>query len=282
MITVSRSATIPEVLKVLTESRILSVPVVDEEGRAVIILSVADIMNYVLGHFGEKDISGDNMLDFVQKKDELMRKRLYEISFDLGEIDAPYSVLATDRLAKAVRVMIQKKTHRILTVDEQDKPLTLISQSRIISLLRILTNETKLKKPVKDLNLGLKDVFTVTIDKTPMDAFRIMQQKRVSAIAVVDENGVLVGTISVSDIKAIGNNLKFFELLAKPITMYLQHIQTSTREMDDIRPSVLKCKPNNTLDFVMKELTNWKVHRLFVVDENHKPIGVVSLYDILC
>jgi CBS domain-containing protein len=40
-------------------------------------------------------------------------------------------------------------------------------------------------------------------------------------------------------------------------------------------------KKSALLEDVVRQLVEHKVHRLFVVDENHAPIGVISLREIL-
>ena len=40
-------------------------------------------------------------------------------------------------------------------------------------------------------------------------------------------------------------------------------------------------KPNDTLDTLLEKLKMHRIHRIFVVNDEYKPIGVVSLKDVL-
>jgi CBS domain-containing protein len=51
------------------------------------------------------------------------------------------------------------------------------------------------------LLLGHKDVITIGVNGRAIDAFKIMTDRGVSAVGVVDEEGKLVGNISVRDIR---------------------------------------------------------------------------------
>jgi len=50
----------------------------------------------------------------------------------------------------------------------------------------------------------------------------------------------------------------------------------------DLRPRfVVSAKMNDTLEQVIQKLVEHKIHRLYVIDDDHKPVGVISLKDIL-
>ena len=71
-------------------------------------------------------------------------------------------------------------------------------------------------KTLSELKLGFKDVTKVNSSTTTYDAFKLIKSTNHSSIAVVDDNGALVGNISVSDIKVWLNyvDLSFYNLSA--------------------------------------------------------------------
>jgi CBS domain-containing protein len=157
--------------------------------------------------------------------------------------------------------------------------------------------EMKASLKVSDFDLVETDVATVTFDSKVIDAFRTMQQKGLSSVGVVDEQGNLCGTLSVSDLK-VSFKIPFFFLfclnsllllvqcvrdyhfmrLLLPIHEFL-HI---TRE-EQGKPSnwLITCSPHTTLKEAARLLTSNRIHRLFVVDNRKKPLAVISASDIL-
>lgn len=126
-----------------------------------------------------------------------------------------------------------------------------------------------------------------------------------SGLAVVNNKGTLVGSISVSDLKVIylellalltqtklaGFKEQYWSLLSKPISEYLKevryHPEAKVRPSvfallhDELRGIVVKCKPNHSFGYVIRLLAYYRIHRLFIVDDSTIPIGVISLTDIL-
>lgn len=60
------------------------------------------------------------------------------------------------------------------------------------------------KLQVQDLKLP-DEVITIDEKKTPLEAFRLMRDKKVSGLAIVDENGKLKDVISVRDLMVSAN-----------------------------------------------------------------------------
>jgi len=140
--------------------------------------------------------------------------------------------------------------------------------------------------------LGFKSVVTVRDTDVTYKAFKLMIEKKVTGVAVVDANGKLIGNISVSDFKFAEFEHRFWDLLGSPVLKYLE--QVTDKPESNIRshlfswlkesgkpPIVVSVKENDTLGTVIKFLTFYNIHRLFITDNNGKPIGVVSLYDVL-
>jgi len=50
---------------------------------------------------------------------------------------------------------------------------------------------------------------------------------------------------------------------------------------DLMHPGIMTCRPDASLGQVARMLAERRVHSLFVVDRNNKPIGVITDYDIL-
>lgn len=217
-----------------------------------------------------------------QKKTD-KRKKVIELTH-AGASIKPLEVPYDTNLLDAVKIMIEKNEHRVIVYDENKKLANLITQSRIIKIISAtLDSIPKSKKTLKDLGLAIKDVITVPQNKIAYEVFKIMLDKKVSAVGIVDDNGILVGSLSTSDIKALGYKLSWFEMLDFTVEAYLQNL----RMLDPQRTipfdkDPVTCVAEDTLGKVINMIQYYRIHRVFVVDNVGKPIGVVSLVDILC
>jgi CBS domain-containing protein len=100
---------------------------------------------------------------------------------------------------------------------------------------------------------------------------RIIRDRNVTGVAVVDEGNTLVNDFSASDLKlAYGEHL--FDLLAHPLEEFLQRKNMKTP---------IYVTPNTPLKNVLKVITEQQIHRIFVVDNKKYPKSVITLTDIL-
>jgi len=98
------------------------------------------------------------------------------------------------------------KLNRIPVFDSVGDLITVVTQSAIVKLLcDNISYFSFASKRLGDLNIGVKPVFTVFAYQTAMDAFKLMNQEKVSAVAVVNPRSKLIGAISVSDLGRIGH-----------------------------------------------------------------------------
>jgi len=296
VITVKNTATIGHALKLMTDHRILSVPVVNETGKPLWVLGMFDLMAYFINHFDESDFQNDFYHKFTHlvsdKFKELSQKNVSAIEATADYTLDPVDVVDQDSsLAEAVKLMLVKKAHRILVCSSKGEIINLITQSRVMQFLPgIIEASPNCRKTVTDLGLGEKNVITVLSDKSAYFAFKTMIQRRVSGLAVVDGWGCLVGNISISDFKLCGYNSKFWDLLGKSVHDYMKEIVAKpdmnirTRELYSIPKDempLVKCYQDDSLQDIVKLFSFYGVHRLFVQDSKRKPVAVISLIDLL-
>jgi len=278
LITISKNESLSQALKVLSEAQVLSMPVIDKDGKAVKMLSLFDVVDYILQHICEEDLQDDLLLE--KRRVELIQSKISQLSCEIGSLDKPFNVMACDKLSTAVQTMIKHKAHRVLVLNSDGKPESLITQSRVVQLLSMMSSSNKLKT-VGQLELVKKKVVSISKEKKALHAFQLMKSHKVSAVAVVDEDDRFVGDISVSDIKVLGQNMESVSSLNAPISAFLREIQKNGG-MDNETSGTLCCSLSSTLDYALEQLSHRKIHRLFIVDSSRKPIGVLSMYDLLC
>lgn len=150
-----------------------------------------------------------------------------------------------------------------------------------------LLDEALAPMTLKQLGLDKSEgIITMSINALAIHAFWSMHFNKVSAVAVVDTDGKLLGNLSASDIRVclffdliyilqgIGSTERRFSSLLLPIGEFTQ------LDGPEFSNSAIGCKADTTFSEVVSLLTAKKIHRVWVV-ENDKPVGLVSTTDIM-
>jgi len=108
-----------------------------------------------------------------------------------------------------------------------------------------------------------------------------LSKNKISAVGVVNENGELIGNLSLTDLRSIGE-IEGLAQLNLPIKGYQQRIEalSSERTIPHYKYPV-KANETDTLDSIIQTLITYNIHRIYIVDNLNKPIGILSLIDIL-
>ncbi|QXJ27458.1 CBS domain-containing protein [Saccharolobus shibatae] len=94
----------------------------------------------------------------------------------------------------AAKIMRKENLGSLIIVDETNKPIGIITERDI---LRAVADEILLDSPVS--TIMTKGLITISPDKDVTEALIIMYQNNVRHLAVVGQNGELVGVISIRD-----------------------------------------------------------------------------------
>lgn len=172
---------------------------------------------------------------------------------------------------------INKSRHAVLSKDE--KVIQYVTQSDILTAL---TKHTSLLQPIvnkslSELGFKPKEVHAISTEDKAIDAFKLIKDLRVNAVGVVDENGKLVGNISSSDIKLIDHDAKYIHRLFNKAGIFIIKIQQFNKSSSE---EVATCKIEDRLNDVLNKLLERRVHRLYVINDDHKPIGVIGISDL--
>ena len=193
--------------------------------------------------------------------------------------ESPFKpVFANTPLSLVIHIFSQG-VHRVPIMDESGAIVNVFSQSNVVQFLA--TNQClnligqKGKKTLKELGLGIKPVLAIDMHKKLIDAIHKMNNKtapRFSALPVVNEQGILIGNISASDLAKVG--METFHSLSSPLGEFIQRKEIPKRPMSTVTQAT-------TLEALIKQLAKDHVHRVYVVDKDNKPISIISLTDIM-
>jgi len=124
-------------------------------------------------------------------------------------------------------------------------------------------------------NWMTKDVITGTPETSMMKASKIMKEKGISRLPVVDEKGVLVGIVSDRDIKDASPSK------ATTLDMHeLYYLLSEIKLKDIMTKKVVTIRQNETVDRAAAVMLEHNVGGMPVVDEAGKVVGIVTDSDI--
>ena len=117
-----------------------------------------------------------------------------------------------------------------------------------------------------------------------MTAFKTLAEHSLSALAITDkhQDGKLVGTLSVSDLRSISGRAEIEKLIEEMRNMNVSDFLSRVKESSLNRVTdLVTCQEGKTLEAVMQRALESKVHRVWIVDGDQRPVGVMSYTDMI-
>eukprot|EP01123_Difflugia_compressa_P014725 TRINITY_DN794_c2_g1_i1.p1 TRINITY_DN794_c2_g1~~TRINITY_DN794_c2_g1_i1.p1 ORF type:complete len:309 (+),score=63.37 TRINITY_DN794_c2_g1_i1:73-999(+) len=277
LITVKHTNTIEQVVKILAENQIHAAPVLDGDS-CIGFVDMLDVVTHVIKVAPEPEKIEVEELKSLQMAGRAMAFEEVQHVLNASGRD-PYIPFQATSVASNAIDHFARGLHRVLLLDNEGKPLHTVSQSDFVNYLAQLSFEGKLKHvgylQEKLHNIGFGAVVPTTVLQTDsvIKAITILNEKKLGAIAVVDENGKLVGNFSATDLRGL-------------YTEAWPHFKWSVRDyLLKYSPgsigNVVKLTKENTLADVLKIFKEKRIHQLYIVHSDDKPIGVVSLTDVM-
>jgi len=273
LISADAHETVGSVFNKLAENKILSVPIYDPKSKKFYaFLDLIDIVTNTLElqqehplreklGIEDEEIANEPCLDLVNKS----QRNFF------------HTIDSSDNLQKAVNELCTNKAHRLAVLNKEGELVSILTQSKIIQYLAKLVDDLHFgNKKIKDLGLGKTPVISVNLNKSrALDAFKTIQMSNISGVAIVDDDGTIVDNLSVSDLKLLEYNKKVFDALLEPLEKFLK------RKTEDTITKPVVVTQDNTLRDVLNILTKTQVHRLYVVDDQKRPLGIITLSDLM-
>jgi len=258
-----------DALKTFNTHKVLSCPIANSGKGADVhgFLDLFDLLAYLLELWEENETEE---IDGIKKLGEKFLNHTVRDLIDRSDNDVYAAVIGTEHAHRLIR-LFGLGVHRVALLDLFGSLQNVLSQSDVVKYLHSnleLLGENE-NKSIKELNMiSTEKLVIAESDQTAISAFKLLAQNLVSAVPIVDKQGVLSGTLSVSDLKLIVDDLSPLLLTA-----------SQYKSINEPLPSV-ECTPDSTLGSVISLLANSNVHRVWVVDENQKPISVISITNV--
>jgi len=251
-------------LELFKKYNVRSFPVVNREGKLVGIISIKNVL-----------INPD--------EDQLAM---------LVKRDVP-TVRANDDLKKAVRKMLETDYRRVVVVDDEDRPIGILTVGDIVR--RYLAKNEKLKditiEPYYQRNVG------VVWHGTPLKAaLKALLLCNAMAIPVIDDDGNLVGMVDETDLLKDGEVVRVMKqtalsasseedwiLESNPTLLFekaeLQLPKKPVREI--MNPNVVVATPHMSVYEVAQKMVQYHIEQLPVIKGEGELVGIVRDMDII-
>jgi CBS domain-containing protein len=286
LVIIDSKESVANAFKTLIQKNIYSAPVYDAASKDYLgFLDLLDIVTYMVNIFEKQQQlqgKGKENLDFYDLLDQVQE-------FDMGDAGkvvglasgTSVNLIPTGSSVKqALGALFRTPgAHRLPIVDGTNLK-SVLTQSALLNF--IASNLSKLplslrQMKIKDTDMALKDVISVRIDTPAIDAFRLMSKHRIHAVAVLDEKGQIFSNLSAKDIRVLEADALFTKLYKSSLEI-VQLVRS--KNLKAISPS-FTVTGDCTIEDAIKKLVVCGVHRLYIEDSAKKPIGVISLGDIL-
>jgi len=275
VITIGFAEPVSELLKKLASNNIHCAVVTDPEKpwEAFGFADVMDVLYHVLDSYSWTST------DYQKLKWEAMCfswKEVYQISNESRK--DPFFTVKYDTPISDVLTQFSKGIHR-LAVHDAGRIANVVSQIDVLELVASSGTYlgTPLNKPLAEVGLGalglMKKTWILRDDMKVIDVLRNLKDAGVSGAPVVDKRGIMVCNFSASDL--VGLTEENFGWINLPVKEYLNRIHQGKP-----KPPVT-CTVDDKLEFLLLKFSVHKVHRVYLVNENLHPIGVVTLTDLM-
>lgn len=200
-------------------------------------------------------------------------RKLITVAHGSGDVSLQFRTVlgATlrDLLTHAFAPAGKHPVHRVAVFDARGRIAQVVSQSDVVRLLDEHRGALGALGATTLAQAGyLHAVAVVPGSYAATSAFHVMHTKHVASVAVVDDSGRAVKNLSASDLRGIAGRDHLKRLL-EPVAAFAPD-----------RPLVT-LPPDATVATAVHTLAHHRLHHVFIVDDRHHAVGVVSLSDVL-
>jgi 5'-AMP-activated protein kinase regulatory gamma subunit len=286
------SVTLGQALHSLADHGVLSAPVWDPaQNKYLGFIDVFDLMTLAVGV---------DVLMHILPESVVKKPRSEELAFQkemtLGEMmDGqppsafnPWFPVEEGAKFKDVIRLLATKARRVPVLSKTTgRVVQIISQSQVSSLLyeRVKAGNVLSDTTPGTTGMGIKPVFSVKDTDQARDAFQLMVDKQVSSVCVVDENGEILTAVSTKDIRLLPRleaaGLERHNLLDMNVREFVGLVRRATEIDGKSRAACVTVELNTPLATVLGKLAATKMHRVYIVDAHRKPVGVISVSDVV-
>jgi len=246
---------------------------------------------------------GEKMVDLGLPKDATV-DILFEDGMRDDEDNSAWFPVKMNSPMWDVLTLLSRKTRRVPVLNEQGRVVKIISQSSVTEVLYNKVLETQksggripdvLNEKLNEQKFGYKEVICIGEEEPVKKAFAIIIEKGLSAVGVTNDEYELFSCITTKDVRLFesiesaaiqrlsqsARKRRGTLLMELSAADFISHARKISDGYGAARPSVIVVTPNTEMKTVIGKLAAAKVHRVFIVDDKRRPLGVISVSDIV-
>jgi CBS domain-containing protein len=208
---------------------------------------------------------------------------------------APFLALQKSNSFLTMLLLLSKyKMKSIPVVDLGDGKIgNIITQSAVIHMLKECAGlqwfESWGTKKLSEIGLPVMSstqIIKVYEDEPVLQAFKLMRRKKIGGLPVVKrDDSSAVGNISIRDVQFLLTTPEIYHayrsITAKNFLAAVKNYLQEHQQSSPLLSGMITCKKDNTIKELIMMLDSDKIHRVYVVDDNGRPEGVITLRDII-
>jgi len=266
--------TLENVLSLMKKHDIIAV-FVKENNSYITVVEILDIVNHVIflpyiAYVKDGEVSFEKFHFSGETIGSLLKTRNLKKGLLCASLDTP--------LSKVIQFFSRNGNYHQGIAQSPDNKTFVFSQADIIKYL--FDNSDKMlslmNSRIEDLNMANpfgKPPVNINVHESAFQAFLQLCTEKVRALAVLNDQGQVVGTLSASDLR--GFDSEQLPKLNKPILEFAKEVGGgytpvtvhSRVQLNEVLLKLVRSKP--------------RIHRVWVTNTNQEPIGVITLSDIL-
>jgi len=271
---------IEDAAQFLKEHDILGAPVYDEAQKKFVgMIDTFELMVFTgLGCLGDK-VYRDPEFQEVIFPNRKVGERV-QMSHRMQRV---IEMRASDPLSEAIKELgTHEKRVLVSFGNPEEKDLSrykILTQMDIVRYCQKTSLLDKIDETVKDACPQLaepdyaKSLVCVSDKDNALKGFLEMADEEVNAVAVLDDKGAIRANLSASELRGITQESLPFVM--QPVLHFLETLSGK-------KPvSPITCQPEDKLRDVVKKTLENNVHRVWITDKQRKPVGVVTLTDVI-
>ncbi|KNC98665.1 uncharacterized protein SPPG_06346 [Spizellomyces punctatus DAOM BR117] len=290
LISVKDSTTVEETFDVLLANDIQAVPVWSEDEKQFIsIVDVLDLLTYTAFQpVFDQELEDPSL---IQQRADFLQHPVREAIGLTRESERVWTI-DEDETILSLLTLMSNGIHRVLIPHTPHTTSRLVTQTDLLRFLfannhhfdtilcidaNKIMNKQQSQHPAHENGIHGLSCTTISMHSRTIQGFKKMRNEGVRSLGVVDEEGILVATLSASDLRGL-NQSRLDQVLNPPL-VFLRHVHGTL-------PPPHTCTQRFTLGQVIAYLLFQNLLRVFVIEGtalgNPKPVGVISMSDVCC
>jgi len=188
-----------------------------------------------------------------------------------------YSVFPETTLSEVLSAFAQG-LHRVAVKDPLTQLVTgVFTQGDLLRFMNMrgLTAMPAFKQSISTAGLHqlgvMKKTWLAQDTLALIDVFKHMKEKKVSGVPVVDKEGRIITNFSATDLLLLEEDT--FPNITLPVLDFLRSVNGA------LKPPVT-CTVDDTVENIILKMIARDVHRVYIVNSDFQPIGVITMTDV--